>query len=415
MPTFADTLREALTPLARSLLSHPFVTAIEAETLPRHVLDCFVAQDLRVVDAAGRALAAAAARADGEERLRLLRGATQEAEDRDRLLALAGALGLQDAQLAGAEPLAGCAALGHFLFRLCAIAPDPQRRAAFAALRAVFAFMARRIAAGLRSQYGLDAGAVAFFARHAEGAPEDPLEWTAAVAAEGVAEPVRRAILAGARQALAFEKLFFDTVLAGGGAAAHAPRAACLEHPFVRGIEAGTVPPAGLRLFAEQLFRRHREAIRAAGVALARTAEAGSHAAMVEAIRGAAARGEALRAFASAVGSHDSELETAEILPGAVALPDYLMWTAAFGQPGELAAADEATADLWAVIGPRLAATLTARYALPPAAAAALVTSGAGAGGARASAARPGPAPLLALQYERLFLDTLLRSVRTAR
>jgi thiaminase len=446
MPTFADTLRETLTPLTRSLLSHPFIVAIEAETLPRETLVRFAIQDLWLVDAAGRAFAAAAARAaDEEERLRHLRGAIQEAEDRERLMALARVLGLDEARLCGAEPLPGCAALGHFLYWLCACAPAAQRRAAFAALQGVFSFMARRIAAGLRSQYGLGAGAVALFARHAERAPDDPLEWLASPAAQGEDEAARRAILAGARQALAFEKMFFDAVIAADAAAwevvpeeiaagsgevfaerlraeCEPLRRACTEHPFVRRVEAGAVPPAAVRVLAEQALWRRRESLRLAGFALSRAADARAQEAILERLRGGTGRDDAVQSLARALGSPHGEREAAEPLAGAMAFPNFLWWITAFGEPAERATPLQASEDVWATIAGRLAEGLAAHYSLPPAAvdpfaagtafapdermgAGELASAAEAAVGCRVAIRR---AARLAYRYERLFFDSIL-------
>lgn len=265
MRAYADRLREELGPLVGALLDHPFVTALEAETLPRETLRRFAAQDLLLVEGAGRALTAAALAAPREDHPRYLHMAAREAEERQELMALGEALGAPEEELAGAEPLAGCAALFHFLYWLCAFAPAPQRGAAFAAIQAVFSRMARRITAALRSQYGLSAQAVALFARHGERALDDPLAWVGPLSEQGADEPMRRAILAGARQALALETMFFDAVVRGEPAptAEHPPwrtgntaeafaerlvaeweplRMACLDHPFPRAVEEGTAP-----------------------------------------------------------------------------------------------------------------------------------------------------------------------------
>ncbi len=446
MAAFAEALRNALTPLVRGLLHHPFVLAVEAETLPREALCRFAAQDLLVVEAAGRAFAAAAATSPGrEDHLRFLHMGAHEVEDRQRLVALGLALGVSEADLAEAEPLPGCAALAHFLYWLCAFGPAAQRAAAFAAIQGAFSAMARRIAAGLRSQYGLGAEAVALFARHAERAPEDPLAGVESLAALAGDEPTRRAILAGARQALGFETMFFDAVVAGEAAGGDARpewvaagsgeafaerlqaeclplRRACLDHPFVRGVETGTLPAARLRLFAQQAFWLLRETYRLGGLALARTPDLRTQEVILEKLHGELGHWKLMLAFARALGAADSEVESAEPLPGTMALTNFFYWVTAPGAPGERAAAIGASEGVFAPICARLARGFAAHYGLTPEAIRFFAVHATAeiqheavatrilAAHARTPESRPAirRAAHLAYRYERLFFDTVL-------
>lgn len=203
------TVRGELAAVAEAIRGHRYLDAAEQGTVPVESLRAFAAEQRLVIASDRRSFAQLAARfpADpaGEFFLDMAKG---EGLALGHLDALAGALGPG----AAFEPRPGCQAYPAFVAWLALNGGRADVALAFAANLAAWGEACGRLAAALRSRYGLDGAAVAFF-DHFAATPPGFEERCLAVAAQGLAagEDAAQARRA-ARLLQAYELLWWETV-----------------------------------------------------------------------------------------------------------------------------------------------------------------------------------------------------------
>ncbi|MDX6644892.1 MAG: hypothetical protein QOK40_619 [Miltoncostaeaceae bacterium] len=121
--TLSEEIWDAIAPAYRAILEHPFVTGLTDGSLPEAAFARYVIQDALYLADYSRALALCAARAGSTDDLRMFCLHAAEAIDVERALheRLMGALGIDPAAAAGAEPSPTCLAYTSFLLQACAL------------------------------------------------------------------------------------------------------------------------------------------------------------------------------------------------------------------------------------------------------------------------------------------------------
>jgi pyrroloquinoline quinone (PQQ) biosynthesis protein C len=211
--TLVEGVRKELEPLNTQILNHPYLQALQAGRISREHLRLFAAQQSYIIESDLRSVALMVARAGTESSraffLELLEG---ERAALGALGAFGEAVGVRRAGTVMDEPLPGAFAYSTFVAWLSLYASEAEFAGALLVNLPVWGANCGRMAAALRSAYGLTDEAVAFFALFATE-PPGFAERAAVVIANGLASGVSRGNIRQAASLLqGYELLFWDTM-----------------------------------------------------------------------------------------------------------------------------------------------------------------------------------------------------------
>jgi thiaminase len=210
-----DEVRSELAPIEEKLASHPFVKALAMGELPSATLGRFAGEQHLIISSDRRSFAYLTTRyadsAAGELFLSLAQG---EGTALDHLRSFARWLGLDPGRLSEYEPTPGAHAYTAYVSWLALNGSATDVAVAFLANLAAWGANCGRAAAALRSKYGADDSAVAFFDFFAAPAPGFE-ERTLNVIETGLraGDSPARARTA-ARLLQAYELMFWDSMMA---------------------------------------------------------------------------------------------------------------------------------------------------------------------------------------------------------
>jgi thiaminase len=210
-----DEVRAELAPIEARLASHPFVSALAAGEVPTASLERFAGEQHWIISSDRRSFAYLTARyadtAAGELFLSLTQG---EGTALGHLGGFAKWLGLDPGRLSEYEPTPGAHAYTAYVSWLALNGSATDVAVAFLANLAAWGANCGRAAAALRSEYGGDDTAVAFFEFFATPAPGFQEQALAVIEAGlQVGDSPARARSA-ARLLQAYELMFWDTMMA---------------------------------------------------------------------------------------------------------------------------------------------------------------------------------------------------------
>lgn len=137
-----------------------------------------------------------------------------------------------------------------------------------------------------------------------------------------------------------------------------------LYHPLWTGIEAGTLEPARLRLFALQDWWLVREAYRLDALAVAAASDLEVQELLLAKLMPKLGGYKLLLRFGEALGLSRADFDAVEPLAGCMALTNFFYWMLAYGSPGEKLAAVSASEDIFIQICARIGPALMRNYAL---------------------------------------------------
>ncbi len=139
-----------------------------------------------------------------------------------------------------------------------------------------------------------------------------------------------------------------------------------LSHPYIKAIEAGTVPADRLRLFAGEQYLIIKSDLRSVAQLVSRFGDATvTREFFLDVLAGEKAALKALSAFAGALGMTQDDLDRYEPLAGAHAYTCYMAWLGLYGSEAEVAAAYLLNFPAWGANCGRLSLALRAGYGLP--------------------------------------------------
>lgn len=165
-------LRQEIAAVEARLFSHPWVAAVEAGQRSRADLSMFATQQRRIIASDLKSVALMAHRyGDGPSGPFFRESLKTEAAALEALEAFARALGGNADASDDADLLAGAQAYTHFVAWLAMYGSDAEFAAAFLVNLPAWGKNCGRLARALRTRYGMDDGAVAFFDLFAGDAP----------------------------------------------------------------------------------------------------------------------------------------------------------------------------------------------------------------------------------------------------
>ena len=135
-------------------------------------------------------------------------------------------------------------------------------------------------------------------------------------------------------------------------------------HPYLVALEAGRIPREKLRLFAGEQSYIISSDLRSIALLVNRQGQLASRDYFLGALQGEATAGQALLAFARALGMGEADLRAHEPLPGCQAYPAYIAWLALYGSDADFAAAFLVNLPAWGSNCARMSAALRAIYGL---------------------------------------------------
>jgi pyrroloquinoline quinone (PQQ) biosynthesis protein C len=213
----ADTLiaeiRGDLRPIEEWLLRHDYLRALEEGRVPRESLRVFAGEQYAVIGSDLRSVAHLVSRfGDSPSRDFFLAVLAGERAAWDNILAFAGALGTEQAELHAYEPLPGAHAYTCYMAWLALYGSAAEVAAAYLVNFPAWGRNCGRMSRILRERYGLSDSEVRFFDDFA--APPAEFEPAAlAVIQEGLDRGVDpRLIRRAARLLQGFEALYWDTL-----------------------------------------------------------------------------------------------------------------------------------------------------------------------------------------------------------
>ena len=139
-----------------------------------------------------------------------------------------------------------------------------------------------------------------------------------------------------------------------------------LAHPYLSAVEEGRIIKEKLRLFAGEQYYIVDSDLRSIALLVNRQARGPSRDYFLGSLQGEATAGEALLAFARALGMREDDLRAYEPLPGCQAYPACVAWLAVYGSDADFAAAFLVNLPAWGGSCARMSAALKGRYGLSP-------------------------------------------------
>ena len=214
--TSVDLLERIRRELAPAEGTNRLVPLVTSGRLPRERLVALAGEEYSIIRSDRRSFLLLASRFPDAPAVDFFTGLAQgEAVALDHLLTFAQALGKDEGDLAGHEPQPGCQAYPAYVAWLALNGSQGDVALALIANFAAWGSYCGAVAAGLRSQYGLDEQATAFFDFFATPVPE--IEQQAIAVAEAgidageLPEDARRY----ARLIQAYELMFWNTLADG--------------------------------------------------------------------------------------------------------------------------------------------------------------------------------------------------------
>ena len=137
-----------------------------------------------------------------------------------------------------------------------------------------------------------------------------------------------------------------------------------LYHPLWTGIEAGSLEPARLRLFALQDWWLVREAYRLDALAIAAAPDLEAQELLLAKLMPKLGGYKLLLRFGEALGLSRADFDAVEPLAGCMALTNFFYWMLAYSSPGEKLAAVSASEDIFIQICARISPALMRNYSL---------------------------------------------------
>jgi pyrroloquinoline quinone (PQQ) biosynthesis protein C len=206
-------IRGDLRPIEERLLQHDYLRALEEGRVSRESLRVFAGEQYAVIGSDLRSVAHLVSRfGDSPSRDFFLAVLAGERAAWDNLLAFAGALGMEEAELRAYEPLPGAHAYTCYMAWLALYGSAAEVAAAYLVNFPAWGRNCGRMSRTLRERYGLSDSEVRFFDDFA--APPAEFEPAAlAVIQEGLDRGVDpRLIRRAARLLQGFEALYWDTL-----------------------------------------------------------------------------------------------------------------------------------------------------------------------------------------------------------
>ena len=204
-----ESIRADLAPVARRLLTHPYLSAVEGGAVRLDQLRPFAGEQYAIIGSDLRSVAHLVSRFGGRFFLEILAG---EQAALEALEPFAAALGMGPEQLTDYEPLPAAHAYTAYMAWLAAYASDAEVAAAYLVNFTTWGESCGRLSRVLTGRFGLTAEQVVFFdlfATPPEGFQERALDVVAGGLERGVAERlVRRA----ARLLQGYELLYWDAL-----------------------------------------------------------------------------------------------------------------------------------------------------------------------------------------------------------
>lgn len=207
-------IESTIEPVVAAILRHPFISGLADGSLPQDAFRRFLLQDGMFLGDLARSLASAGARAADPADLRLLCGHAAEALEVERALHehLRERLGIDEAEIASAEPSPTCLGYGSFLIRTCTLGARAEGLAALSPCYLIY----RRVGAELAAAGSPEpayAEWIATYDGEAFGAATEALAEACDRAFAGVGVVAAASAVAHALTAARFEWMFWDSAL----------------------------------------------------------------------------------------------------------------------------------------------------------------------------------------------------------
>jgi thiaminase len=208
-------LRQEIAPVEARLFAHPWVAAVEQGGRSRGDLLLFATQQQRIIASDLRSVALLVHRyGDSPSGQFFSESLKTEAAAQEALTTFVEALGGGPQHEAAAEVLAGAQAYTHFVAWLALYGSDAEFAAAFLVNLPAWGKNCGRLAKALRTRYGMDDKAVAFFDLFAGDAPGF-VEAALAVIQGGLERGVRPVAIRDAAHLLQrYELMYWDALQA---------------------------------------------------------------------------------------------------------------------------------------------------------------------------------------------------------
>lgn len=206
-------IQSQLRPLEERLKAHQYVAALEEGQIALENLRLFAGEQYSIITSDLRSVAFLLSRHSNlTSRTYLLTTLQGEAAAHTALLNFAAALGMDEQELQGYEPLPGCQAYTAYVAWLALYGSEAELATAFVVNLPVWGLNCGRMSSALQSVYKLDSKAVAFFDLFAQ-VPQEAGAEVVRVIQEGLDRGILvQAITRAARLIQAYELMFWDTL-----------------------------------------------------------------------------------------------------------------------------------------------------------------------------------------------------------
>ena len=208
-----DQIRRDLDPVSEQLLRHPYVQSLEEGRIEREKLRILAGEQYAIIGSDLRSVAHLVNRFGGSAScdffLNILKG---ERAAWDALLTFARALGLNEADLRGHEPLPGAHAYTCYMAWLALYGSDAEVAAAYLVNFPAWGLNCGRLSRIFKERYGLSEAEVAFFDLFATPSPTFEANALAVIQSALDRGDDPRLIARAARLLQAYELMFWDTL-----------------------------------------------------------------------------------------------------------------------------------------------------------------------------------------------------------
>jgi pyrroloquinoline quinone (PQQ) biosynthesis protein C len=206
-------IRSDLASVEQRLLTHPYLAAVDAGTLPRAQLATFAGEQFHIIRSDLRSVALLVSRfGGGEAREFFLDVLAGERTALGHLLSFGQALGLSERDLEAYEPMPAAHAYTAYMAYLALYGSDAEVAAAYLVNFPAWGASCGRMGRALREQYGLSTEATAFFDFFATPAPGFESAALAVVERKIAAGWPERLIRRAARLLQGYELLYWDAL-----------------------------------------------------------------------------------------------------------------------------------------------------------------------------------------------------------
>lgn len=211
--TIFDQIRRDLEPVNEQLLQHPYVQALEEGKLRREKLRIFAGEQYAIIGSDLRSVAHLVSRFGASPSRDFFFGILKgERAAWDALLTFARALGLNEADLRGHEPLPGSHAYTCYMAWLALYGSDAEVAAAYLVNFPTWGLNCGRLSRIFKERYGLSEAEVAFFDLFATPSPTFAANALAVIQSGLDRGDGPQLIARAARLLQAYELMFWDTL-----------------------------------------------------------------------------------------------------------------------------------------------------------------------------------------------------------